>query len=477
MEVLGMTNLSVTEPTAFASQLWAAEVASHAQLPDARLNARLAQVLSLFAAKPLDSIPQAAGSWQQAKPVYRFLENERVTPAALLQPIADSTVRAGAAQTVIYAVHDSTSVNYSALQHTVGLGTLNDSPSARGIHLHSALALRSDGTPLGLLDLHWWIRPPGLRTAKKRKRRRLEQKESYKWLRSVRACQAALARNLVEGARPRLLHIMDREGDIHEVLATIADAGDGAVIRGVQNRKVSDPHAHAHQAVRAAPLLGLANVAVPHHPNQPARTALVDLRALRLTITPDTRQHPDRQPTTWTLVEVWEMQPPTGTKPLHWLLWTTETVLTLEHALEIVRIYQLRWRIEEYHLVLKSGCNVEKLELETVERLAKAITLYAAVAVRIVALRDLSRREPQAPCTAVLTDEEWRVLWSYLHKRPCPARTKVPTIREAVLWLGRLGGHLGRKSDGMPGVRTLWRGLRDLPLLVAGYRAGQQSLR
>src|SRR5258708_27618587 len=130
MEVLGMTNLPVTEHSAVASQLWAAQIASHAQLPDARLKARLAQVLSLFAAKPLDAIPQAAGSWQQAKPVYRFLENERVTQAALLQPIADSTVRAGAAQTVIYAVHDSTSVNYSALQHTVGLGTLNDSPKA-----------------------------------------------------------------------------------------------------------------------------------------------------------------------------------------------------------------------------------------------------------------------------------------------------------------------------------------------------------
>jgi hypothetical protein len=471
-----MTPLPVTDASLVASHLWAAQIASHAELPDARLNARLAHVLGLFAAKPLDSIPQAAGGWKQAKPIYRFLENERVTQAGLLQPIADTTAQACAGQAVLYVVQDSTSANYSTLTATTGLGTLNDSRKARGIHLHSALALRGDGTPLGLLDLHWWIRPPGIRTAKKRKRRRLEQKESYKWLRSIRACQAALERSLPATAQPRLIHVMDREGDIHEVLATIAASTDGAVIRCVQNRKVADPHTQAHQAVRAAPLLGVTTLAVPRHPNQPPRAATIEVRALRLTITPSTAKHPDRQPTTWTLVEVWEPQAPAGVEPLHWLLWTTETVLTLAEAVEIIRIYKLRWRIEEYHLVLKSGCNAEKLELETVERLAKALTLYAAVAVRIVAIRDLSRREPEAPCTTLLTDEEWRVLWIHIHQRPCPVRTKVPTIRQAVLWLGRVGGHLGRKSDGMPGVRTLWRGLRDLPVLVAGYRAGRQSV-
>lgn len=472
-----MTTLPVTDASPVASQLWAAQIASHAELPDARLNARLAQVLSVLAAKPLDSIPQAAGDWRQAKPIYRFLENKRVTQTGLLQPIADATAQACSGQAVIYLVQDSTSVNYSSLTSTPGLGTLNDSPTARGIHLHSALALRGDGTPLGLLDLHWWIRPPGIRTAKKRKRRRLEQKESYKWLRSLQACQAALDRVLPAPAQPRLIHVMDREGDIHEVLATIAASADGAVIRCVQNRKVTDPHAQAHQAVQAAPLLGETTVAVPRHANQPPREATVALRALSLTITPSTKNHPDREPTTWTLVEVREIQAPAGVEPLHWLLWTTESVLTVADALEIIRIYKLRWRIEEYHLVLKSGCNTEKLELETVERLAKAITLYAAVAVRVVALRDLSRREPQAPCTTLLTDEEWRVLWSHIHQRPCRAGTKVPTLRQAVLWLGRLGGHLGRKSDGMPGVRTLWRGLRDLPILVAGYRAGRNSAR
>lgn len=467
---------SVVDSSLSAAQLWAVQIATFATLPDARLNARLADILGTFAAKPHDSIPQAAGSWQQAKPIYRFLENERVTQAGLLQPLASATAQACAGLPFIYVPHDSTSLNYSSLTTTVGLGTLNDSAKARGIHLHSALALRPDGTPLGLLDLHWWIRPPGIRTAKKRKRRRLEQKESSKWWRGIQACQTALERTLPPPQRPRLLHLMDREGDIHEVLASIAATQDGAIIRCVQNRKVADPHAYAHQAVRAQPVLGATTVAVPSKPNQPQRQANVALRALSLTITPSTKKHPDRQPTTWTLVEVYEEQPPAGVDPLHWLLWTTETVLTSAQAQEIVHGYQFRWRIEEYHLVLKSGCNAEKLELETVERLAKAVTLYAAVAVRIVAVRDQSRCEPESPCTPLLQEEEWRALWSYIHQRACPATTAVPTIRQAVLWLGRLGGHLGRTRDGMPGVRTLWRGLRDLPLLVAGYQAGRQSV-
>src|SRR5712691_2507192 len=109
MEVPVMTPLPVTDAALVASQLWAAQIASHADLPDARLNARLAYVLGLFAAKPLDAIPQAAGGWQQAKPVYRFLENERVTHAGLLQPMADATAQACARHAVIYVVQDSTS--------------------------------------------------------------------------------------------------------------------------------------------------------------------------------------------------------------------------------------------------------------------------------------------------------------------------------------------------------------------------------
>lgn len=468
-------SLTSTAPAAAADTAcvaWATKVASFAELPDERLNARLADTLATLAAKPTSSIPQAAGAWQKAKPIYRFFANERVGAANLLQAITAATAADASGQAVIYAVHDTTSLNYSHLKQTTGLGLLNDSQSARGLHWHSTLALRSDGVPLGLLDRQWWIRPVGQRHAKNHKRRRLEHKESMKWLRGIQASQAVLERLPAE-QRPRLVHVMDREGDIHEVLETISAGPDSAVIRCVHNRKVDSPCGYAHATVRSTTLLGTKTLAVPRSQGQAARSATVEIRASTLTITPNQKKHPQRHAVTWTLVELWEPRPPAGVKPLHWLLWTREAAATLDQAWAVVLIYKYRWRVEEYHLVLKSGCHAEKLELETGLRLAKAATLYAAIAVRIVALRDLAKRAPDQPCTQVLHEDEWRALWSYIHRRPCAADTPVPTIRQAVLWIGRLGGHLGRKRDGLPGVRTLWRGMRDLAILVAGYRAGQ----
>ena len=109
---------------------------------------------------------------------------------------------------------------------------------------------------------------------------------------------------------------------------------------------------------------------------------------------------------TLSLVEVWEPDAPEGEKPLRWLLWTTESIKTFADALRIVEIYKLRWRIEDFHKVLKSGCQIEEVRFHTTQRIRKAIALYSPVAVRILALRDLARREPDAPATRILSDLE-----------------------------------------------------------------------
>lgn len=129
------------------------------------------------------------------------------------------------------------------------------------------------------------------------------------------------------------------------------------------------------------------------------------------------------------------------------------------------------WQIEDIHLTMKSGCRIEDLQLETANRLIKAIVLYSAIAVRIVGIRDRVRKTPEVPCTEEVSEDEWRVLWAVHNNRPAPERQAPPTLRQAVLWIGRLGGHLGRKGDGMPGVRTLWRGFRDLQIMVRFYRS------
>lgn len=198
---------------------------------------------------------------------------------------------------------------------------------------------------------------------------------------------------------------------------------------------------------------------------------------MEVTVTPS-KSHAgqaDREPFTCSLVEAREVNPPPGVEPLYWRLWTTEPATTLDGAIEIVRLYKLRWRVEDFHLTLKSGCRVEALELETADRLSKAILLYSVVAVQIVRLRDQARLEPNAPCTAILSDDAWKALWIHFNKKKLTANVNPPTVHQAVLWIGRLGGHLKRKRDGMPGVRVLWRGWRDLTLLVTGYRLARES--
>ena len=475
--MLGGQTKEIDEALIQSPEIWAARMYASAALPDERLNARLVDISSTFAAKPSDSIPQACGDWAQAKATYRFIENERVTMEELQQPVCDSTAKICAGLKEVFVIQDTTTLNYSNLAETTGLGPIcgNDS---RGLLLHSALAMREDGVPLGLLHQQYWARDPEqLGVTRERKRRPIEEKESMKWINGMRGARQAVADNVPEDQRPRLIHVFDREGDIYEVFQEIVSEGDGAVIRCAHDRRVEGEIAKAHQAVHNAPLLGTVSIEVPRKKGQPARATTVQLRSLKLTLTlnPQHTRDSDRDPVSLNLVEVWEPAPQEGAERLHWLLWSTEEVGTLEEALKVVRIYKLRWQIEEVHLCLKSGCGVEKLQFDTAERIIKLLVLFLPIAVRIVQLRTLAREQPQASCTLVLSRDEWHTLWTYFNKKPPLETTRIPSIAQVVMWIGRLGGHLGRKRDGMPGVRTLWRGWRDLQLLTTLYQASSSS--
>jgi Transposase DNA-binding/Transposase Tn5 dimerisation domain len=464
-------------------EIWATRIAAAADLPDQRLNTRLADVLSMLARQPKDAIPQAARSSSHAKSVYRFFSNERFPYDVLTEAVGRVTANGCAGYDRVYVVHDSSSLNYSSLKATTGLGRLNgNAKTACGLIVHSVLAVNSDGIVRGVLSVDLWARPEE-KTRAQRYDRPFADKESFKWVRGMRSARAAFETAVPSESQPRRTHIMDREGDIHEVFADILAHGEGAIIRCAQNRKVAGDLDRAHAAVADSPLRGQATLTV-RQADGSLRKAQVQLRALSVRLTPSSRDYPGRQRLSLNLIEVRETKPP-GTEPVLWRLWTTEAIDTWQDILERMREYSLRWRIEEYHLALKSGCNTEGLLLEKAERLCKAIVLYAAVAARIVALRDWGRHAPDMPCTVLLSAEECRVLTGYfaadLKKGTAttvqtPIMDRTPTIRQAMVWIGRLGGHLGRKRDGLPGVRTLWRGWRDLAIMVYGYRLRHQRL-
>jgi hypothetical protein len=449
----------------FSHAVWAERVASASGLPDQRLRKRLMTILIENIEHPTASIPQATGGAGQAKATYRFYTNPRAGADDLRLGIGTQTARRCLDEDTVLAVQDTTSLNFTALRSIPELGPIDSGGLARGVHLHTALAVTTSGRVIGPLDQQYWARPEAGRPGP-------EEKESAKWINGLDGAREILYTAAGDRRVPRLIHVMDREGDAYEVMMAVVDAGDSAIIRCAQDRRVDDPSGKAHEAVRGRPILCRTKIRVPRKTGIPERSAQVEVRSLSVSLVPDLAKYPHAWPMTWDLVEVWEPEPPDGTEPVHWLLWTLEPAASAAEALEVVRKYTCRWPIEDVHLVLKSGCQAERLRLATWDGLEKAVTVEAAVAARIVSLRDRARETPEAPASEVLSADEVEVLVGrFGGKRVRPSEL---TIGQAVLWIGRLGGHLNRKRDGMPGVRTLWRGLHDLTLLVAGFQAGKR---
>ena len=322
--------------------LWAARVAAGTVWPDKRLSARLACILETFAERPSDAIPQAAGSWGQAKGISRFLANPRVQPAALPQGLSSDTARQCVDQTTVLVVQDTTSLHLTGCRVLPELGPIGSGNLAHGVLLHSTLALTEQGAVLGVLGLQTWARPAGTAPGP-------EAKESGKWLHGIdQARQVVWETAWAAGAvtPPRLMHLMDREGDVYEVRQWVEEVGESAIIRCVHNRRVEAPLRLAHAAVRAQPVRGRVTLTVPRSHGKPARTATVERRALTTTRRPDQAKYPHAWPLTWTRVAGWEPHPALEGEGLHWVLWTREPATTRAAVQEIVRKYTCRWPSE-----------------------------------------------------------------------------------------------------------------------------------
>ena len=442
----------------------ASSILATVRLPDLRLHHRSVVILAQKLSRPRDSIPQGAGSPAAAKAAYRFIENPRVNAPMLWDPIHDYGAKGLKDLELVLSVQDTTALMFPTLEATTGLGTLSRQKE-EALLMHSALGLRPDGHVVGLLHNEVWARPvEEFGKAATRKTRPIDQKESAKWLRGIRRVSELRDRF---GPHTQMVHIFDREGDIHEVFQEILDRGHQAVIRYSVDRNVDGAYQTTRRTVAARPVLKRLRITVPRKKGQPKRRAKVVLRSAEVTLRPP-KNHRGRRPLTLGVVWVHEPRPPKGVEPLDWLLWTTLPVKTAPQCNRVVKYYKLRWRIEDFHKVLKGGCKIERTQLKTAARIEVLLALSCAVAVFLLQLTHWARTEPEAPCTLVLSEDQWRVLWECTHRKSAPAGLRPPTMREAVLMIGRLGGHLGRKCDGMPGTKTLWLGWRDLQLLV-GY--------
>lgn len=452
---------------------------SAATFRDPQLGQRLRILTADLLSHPGCSLPQACRCRAALKAAYRFFAHPDTSVTHILPAFVRPSVAALAREREILAVHDSTSFNYSHLTKATGLGYLNDSTSAKGIHLHSSLLLDAHGNLVGIADLQFWVRLHFRQeTAEQIRTLPIEEKESYKWLVGMRTTHNAF---LAAPARPvRLIHVMDREGDIHEVFQEVRRLGDEAVIRCAQNRRVAEgptePTELAKQRVAAQPSLGTMKLRVPLKDGG-YRTAEVEVRSMEVRLQPDESKHKDRHPLKLWLIEAREIAtPPAGEKAVQWWLWTTLASKTLKQVKRVLAIYRARWRVEDYHRVLKTGCKVESLRLGEGESLMKAVAIQAWVATRIVSLRDEAKNDPEQDCEVCFRAEEWKLLYAREHGRAWREADGKPNLEEVVLWLAKLGGYLGRKNDPMPGAECLGKALYALDLLMQGRELGRAEV-
>jgi IS4 transposase len=439
-----------------------------ADFGDKRLSKRLVRLAEQMAKAPDRSFPKAAGSEAALEATYRFLGNESVTPAAVLEPHVRATVSRCASAGAVVVAHDSSEFRFSS--ERAGLGRVAGD-TTHGFLGHFALAVAAcDRAPLGVLGTETIFRARASRTPRHCERRPMEDKESRRWVDLVRRADAEL------GEGVSAVHVMDREADGYELLAALVAEGRRFVVRLQFDRatdtalgrgRISDVLRGKRTLLTRAVTLS-ARSPRPRdppsrskkHPYRRERSATLSVSACSVAIRRPVHLGA-RVPECLRLnvVRVHEKKASRGIDPIEWRLVTTEPVETSEDVAAVIDAYRARWVIEEYFRALKQGCAYAKRQLESKHALLNALAVFTPIAWQLLALRQLSRDDAELPADRVLSPIKLMLLQRHpdLHLRA------EPTIRDAMLAVAKLGGHI--KNNGDPGWQVLGRGYEDLLLL------------
>jgi len=441
---------------------WAEKEFQNANIGDKRLKKRLMTIVEHFANNPQAQIPQAMESFGGAKGTYRFFDNKKVTVDKIFSPHVNETIERIKGNTIILSIQDTTILDYSSHPSVTNIGPIK-SDINRGFVLHPTLAVSLENIPLGLIDFNIWAREE---EKKKKDYHKLdvEEKESYKWINSYLAT-AKLEKEL---NNVHFVNICDREGDMYELFKEAEkvenkDKKPDILIRAAQNRNVEHPQKKLWEYMKSQKIAGKVKILVPRKKEVPERKATLSIRHAKVYIKAPKRNK-NVQPTD--SIKLWavyanEENPPEKIEPVSWMLLTTIPVKNLEQAMEKIRWYMQRWIIELFFKFLKSGCKVEDRQLKDGERLKNCIVIDAIIAWRVMFLTYIGRAIPNLPASVIFEEYEWKALYIYVNKKiKIPKRE--PSLGEVIKIIAKLGGFLGRKNDGPPGMMTIWKGLSAL---------------
>ncbi len=468
---------------------WAHHEFGGAPIGDRRLSARLVEIARRQGESPMSSYsglarPDPAG----VRAYYRFLdqpETSAVTPANILAPHRQRTVQRMCGQRVALCIQDGTDLNFATRPGCDGLGIIGTNQTASqtlGLHLHASYVVSGEGLPLGVARLAFDAPPRPRAKTGSGEDVEMSRRTSQRWLDGLDDIADLAART----TGVKVVCVMDREADFFELFDRCRQHRRlSMLVRARHDRVLKRGAAKLFTRLRTSACRGTMQIDIPRltarpkssgRKKQPGRTArrnaVLELRWLSTTL-PATAGCPDAAPVAVTALHLLETAPPAGEAPVEWFLLTDLPVDHAEAAQEIVGWYALRWRIECWFRVLKSGCRVEHLATRKACRLERQITIHAVIAWRLALMTLLGRDVPTMKPDCLFSDLELRFLGDYARRY----RLDPPdTLGAAVKLVAILGGYLDRKHDPAPGNQTMWHGYPRLATAALAYECLLEAL-
>jgi hypothetical protein len=461
---------------------WLDDELAECEFADQRLAKRFRSLVERLSEGIGETIPLACQDWANTKAAYRFFSNDRVSEQEILSGHFQSTRdRFKAIEGTVLVLHDTTEFSFHRKNpEAIGMTKLIKSGKVKygspqlhplcGIMMHSSLVVTTAGLPLGIGAVKFWTRKEfkGTNALKKKinpTRVPIEEKESIRWLENLKQTTALL------DDPQRCVHIGDRESDIYELFCAAHDAKTHFLVRTCVDRLAEDGTCTVSAEMDEVAVKGLHRIEIQDKQGNRSEATL-EIRYRRLRVLPPIGKQKRYPELMLTVIYAQERDAPQGRDPIDWKLLTNLVVDSKGQAIEKLAWYALRWKIETYHKILKSGCKAEESRLRTAERLVNLISICCILSWRIFWMTMLNRSATDLPAGAVFSETERHLLDHLVPDRPADRGVK-KSLSSYIRKMAKLGGYLARSSDPPPGNIVMWRGLSRLTDIVLGFEAAK----
>ena len=450
-------------------EVWANFLFGKAELGDPRRTKRVVQVATDLAANATRSVAIASENPAEIEGAYRFARNDMISAEDIALAGFLKTDQLVEQRPLVLSIQDTTGLSY---KHSVckELGDVNSAseqsknPVGRTLYVHSTLMLDANSEQvLGLAYQDFFYREKKVQD----KSHQLqcpakEEKESFKWQKAQETLSARI------NSTSNIIDVCDREADIYEYLDHQISTNNRFLVRASENRLLHQPNGKVRDIISSLDISGYYSIDIKQKGGRKQRTAKIGLSYEKIVLKKPQRAI-GQKALPLNMIVCQEVDATDIKEKLCWILYTTEEINSIEDARKIVRYYELRWRIEEFHKVWKTdGTNVEALRMQKRENLKRIAVIKAFIAVRLLQLQDLAQNNDQAKeiaCTCSFSELSWRILWARVEKKKKQPEHP-PSLHWAYYAIARLGGWYDSKRTGRVGVKALWDGWLKLVTLV-----------